>query len=174
MKVIILAIQIHSDKTELKVNDLVYIESLGFYTNIVQINDRYGMTEPNVINPYKYFIEDPVSGVLLNFAREEVVKSNIAYFDYDKYNNYGIKSYVAQVPFNDPKFINDINHIKGRIALDYDLGKSQFNSIHTSEFIGLEFEGEFIAKTIQHHPDQDPISINQFKLKLYTEQPNLI
>ena len=173
MKVIILGIKIHSDKSELQKGDLVYVKDLDFYTNIYKVDDKFGIINAGETNEYKYFIQSPVTGALLNFSREELIKSNIAYFDYEKYKK-GIKSYVAQVPFNDPKFIKDINHIKGRIALDYDLGKSQFDMINTSDFLGLVFEGDFIVKTIQHHPDRDPISINQFKLKLHIEQPELI
>lgn len=164
MKVIILPINLYQDKNDIKENDLVCIDDV--YYNIEKIDPRYNVEVGQPDNPFKYFVRSKINGNLMNFERKEITKANIAYFDYDKYNKYGIKHYIAQVPYKDPDFISDINHIKGKFAYEWDMGRSEFDSIHLDDFIGLEFEGEYIQKEIQHHPDQEPIKINQFKIKM--------
>jgi hypothetical protein len=165
MKVIILPINLYDYKSELKVKDLVCIDDV--YYNIEKIDTKYNVKPGEPDNIYKYFIRSKINNELMNFARNELSKCNIAYFDYNTYVQSGIKKYVAQVPFNDPNFISDINHIKGKFAYEWDMGKSEFDFIHTQDFINLDFEGDYIEKEIQHHPDQPSIKINQFKIKSY-------
>lgn len=141
---VILGINLHDYKSELKIGDLVTFDDGhdDFYI-LEKIYNRYG-DEPNAEeSPLKYYVRSHSSDVLINFERFEISKAHIAFFDYDKYYNENKKILLG--------YINneDINHIKGKLAVDYEIAFSEFDTIKMDDILGLDFEGIIINKTYE-------------------------
>lgn len=153
---VILAYSLHDYKSELKINDLVMIDD-EFY-NIVKIDPRYGVKLDEPDNEHKYFVQSKINDNLMNFERKEISKATLGYFHAKPYFENNVKKLICQVPITNPDYKTDINYIKAKFACDWDMGKSEFDHIQTSQLHELTIEG-----TIKEH---------KVDIMYHNEQPN--
>lgn len=156
-KAIILGYSLNDFKTPVKQDDLICVDDV-FY-NIEKIDES--------LSPeYKYYIKNKINGELMNFAREEFSKANIAYFDYKAYHEFGIKRMIASVPLYTQNSIKDIIYIKAKFANEWEMGRSEFDNIKSADFIGLDFEGKIEKVKTKHYPDSPEIEYDVFKINI--------
>lgn len=162
---VILCYNTYDYKSDLKINDLVCIEDE--YYNILKINPRYGKKDNESDNEYKYFVESKINGELMNFKRSEISKANLGYFYADAYFNNNIKKIICTVPINNPEYKKDINYIKAKFACDWDMGKSEFESIQTCHLNELTINGTvtYHERDIMYHSELQP-NFKTFKVNI--------
>lgn len=157
MRGIILGLNLYDFTSELKVGDIVTIDGTDDFYTLLKIDPRYGKNKGEEDNPYKYFVKSKFCDELMNFERSEISKANIAFFDYYEWFNNGKKKLLGIVS------ALDHNHIKGKVALNYDYGFSQFNLISIDDFIGLDFYGSIKEKELYLSTSPDSNVINVIK-----------
>lgn len=140
---VILGINLHDYKTDLKLGDLVVLDDgCEDYYVIEKIDPRYGKLEGDDDTPFKYFIKSRFNNELMNFSREEMSKGNIAFFDYNNYYKNNKKILLGAIS------LEDLNHIKGKYAMEFDIAYSEFNKIQYDDLISQEFYGDIKIKDI--------------------------
>lgn len=140
---IILGLNTEDKYTPLELGDLVSMDdgSDTFYT-VSRIE------ESKFPNFTVYEIKNEFLNKYHSLYREEINKSSIAFFDKYEYFNNSQKVFIGKI------LIEDINHIKGKFAVQYDLGFSDFDKIKEVDVIGLEFEGETIFRELELPEDK--------------------
>jgi hypothetical protein len=147
---VILGINLYDYKTELSKGDLVTIDD-GFedYTILRKIDKRHGKRLDEPDTPFMYFVRSKSSNVLMNYARNELSKASIGFFDYEAYYNHNKKILLGAI-WND-----DMNHIKGKFAVEYDVPFSDFHKIKLDDIIGLDFEGTITTKKLDYQVNEN-------------------
>jgi len=158
---VILGINLYDYKSKLCRGDLVTIDD-GFddYTILRKVDKRYGKQPDEPDTPFEYFVRSKSSNVLMNYARNELSKANIGFFDYDAYYNTGKKILLGCI-WND-----DMNHIKGKFAVQYDVPFSEFYKIKMDDIIELDFDGKIKTKTIEYQLNEN-YKVLKMKMKYF-------
>jgi len=164
MRGVILGINLYDYKSELIEGDLVIIND-GFEdcTILEKIDRRYGKQPDEPDTPFAYFVTPKPSKPnkrLVNYARDEISKATIAFFDYDAYYNHNKKILLGSVD------MTQINHIKGKHAVEYDIPFSEFDKINLEDIIELDFEGTIKTKTVDYQY-KEGAEIVKTKLKYF-------
>jgi hypothetical protein len=156
MKGIVLAIDLYDYKSELKVKDLVKIDDI--YYSIIKIDKRYNKSEGEEDNEYCYFVKSKQNDELMNFKRNEISKCNIGIFDSLEYFKSGKKIQLGQIS------LEDLNNIKSKALLEWDLPYSDINNVLFDDILELEFNGYIIQKEFTTHYDDTITLVKYFKL----------
>lgn len=155
---VILGINLCNYTTDLKAGDLVVIDDgCNDFIMLEKIDPRYGKQPDDSDTPYKYFVRSKPGGKLMNYARTEISLANLAFFDYEAYYTNG-KLILLGAISND-----DLNHIKGKFAMESEIPFSKFNKIKIDNFINLDFEGEIISEKVTINNNKKEI-IKFFKI----------
>lgn len=133
----------HESNIPLKTGDLVQRLDEDEYTN-----HYYTIVKIDKTKAFPYYLESKENGELINFSREELVKCHTAFFDRDKYLEFGSKILLGSIS------IEDVQYIKAKKLNQLELGWSQLDKIKYEDLIGLDFSGYIQEKNIIH--DSDP------------------
>ena len=144
---------------ELSQGDLVVVDD-GFNDFVIleKVDPRYGKQPDDHDTAYKYFVRSKSSGVLMNYARCEISKASIAFYDYTAYYTMNKKVLLGAIS------LEDINHIKGKYAVDLEIPFSEFNKIKMDDIIGLDFHGTIETKKISYKGKKKPDEVKYFKI----------
>lgn len=156
---VILGINLCDYQSELEVGDLVVLND-GYedYILLEKIDPRYGKQPDEPDTPLKYFVRSKSSGKLMFYDRTELSKAHICFFDYDSHFNHNKKILLGAISET------DLNHIKGKFAMESEIPFSEFGKIKVDSFIGLDFEGETINKTFIVNKRKEKLKI--FKINI--------
>ena len=147
---VILGINLYDFKSELHKGDLVTVDD-GFddYTILRKIDPRFGKQPDEPDTPFQYFVRSKSSNILMNYARNEISKAHIGFFDFDAYYNTGKKVLLGAISES------DINHIKGKFAVEYDIPFSEFHKIKMDDIIGLDFHGKVQTRSYDYKTNEN-------------------
>lgn len=137
--------------TTLSVGDIVQPTD-GYEDNIytiAKIDPRYGKQPDDDDTPFKYFIASKDNGELMNFSKDELVKMNTAFFDYDKYFKEDRIIFLGAISYM------DLNYIKAKKAVELDLGYSDIKNIHMANLVGMDFYGDITNKVLSTESSAD-------------------
>lgn len=135
MKGVILGVNLHDYKTELKAGALVWIDN-EFY-KLEKIDPSFG--------DVKYFVNSKINNEPMNFERNEVSKATIQIFDSRIYYGEGKQ---VRIGYLSP---SDIRNMRAKTVFEWDLPSSEIDNIHDVDLIGHEFDGETLIKLEQDY-----------------------
>lgn len=159
---VILPINLHDYKSELKTNDLIYLNESTLYGdmffNLHKIDKRALVGDGEPDNENCYFIIDPVTNEPMNYKRSEVSKCNIGIFDACTYYESGVKILLGSI------LNSDMTNIKAKACLKYDIPLDAISTVTLSDLLELEFNGTIVTK--EYNPDIPDLQsyIKYFKL----------
>jgi len=135
MKGVILGVNLHDYKTELKTGELVCIDN-EFY-KLEKIDPTFG--------DVKYFVNSKINNEPMNFERSEISKATIQIFDSLIYYGEGKQ---VRIGYLSP---SDIRNMRAKTVIEMDLPSSEIDNIHDVDLIGHEFDGNVLIKQEQDY-----------------------